>query len=123
MIDEVEAGAGCIIHISPELTVVGVPSSCTRDLGTKNITVSFFDGTTATASSDDVVPLTDGGLDLLFLGVLPGGRREARLGQLGEGESETVLTIVPLVSSNGHRQRTYTSHVMYVMQVFSILKV
>lgn len=45
MIDEVEAGAGFIVHISTNLTVVVVPSSCTRDLGTKRIIVSFFGGT------------------------------------------------------------------------------
>ncbi|CAL5000134.1 unnamed protein product [Urochloa decumbens] len=116
--DEAEAGAGVIVHVSKEVTVVAIPSSCTRDQGTKLIAVRFFDGTRA--SSDDVIRLNHGGLDLLFVGVSDGGWTAARLGRIGGGESEAVLTIVPLVKSeanylmrsNAHQQRTYTSYII-----------
>lgn len=67
MIDEVQVSAGCIIHMSSDVTVVGVPSSCAKDRGTNSITVSFFDGTKA--DSNDLVPLSNGGLDLFFVEV------------------------------------------------------
>ena len=90
-----------------------MPSLCAKDRGTNSITVSFFDGTKA--DSNDLVPFSNGGLDLFFVGVRAGEWTEARLGLLGEEESEMVLKIAPFVNNNSHRQRTYTSHIMYII--------
>lgn len=110
LIGEVAAGAGFVVHTSNEITVVAVPSSCTQNVVIEMIAVLFFNGIKGWAN--DVVKLKDGGLDLLIVGVKKGGWAPARLGQLGTGESEIVLTIVPLVCHKSQRQRTYTSYIM-----------